>query len=230
MSGACGIVEPVARLRHRPHHAPRFLTAQPGDAAVTTLPLRGFRQTRDYTCGFAATLMVMHYFGAQVPATELLRRLGTDRAGTRQNAIVRELRAAGLRAGVRYDLDLARIGRAIERNKLVIGYLHDIEHWVVVYGHGREPERVYVADPRPEVDACAQPWSEYAPRLRGFGILCSRPGQSQVPARQAALALAGEPAPLPPRRAGRLQCRVYGFVEGPPPIPAAPAQLALPLG
>lgn len=224
---------PSSRPRSRPHLAPRFLTAQAQGSRATTLPLDGFGQARDYTCGFAATLMVMRYFEVRVPAAQLFERLGTGPDGTRQSAIVRELRAAGLRINVRYDVDFARIAAEIERNKLVVGYLNDSEHWLVIYGyrgHGDSAE-VFVADPG--AGACAQPWSEYGPRLGGFGIIVSRPGPARG-VRQAPLALPAEPAsPEPPdsillKRPGRLQCRVYGFPEEPPPGPLVPVQLSLP--
>lgn len=154
------MVKPIMKLRFRPHHAPRFHPVRPAaDSSVITLPVPGFRQARDYTCGFATTLMVMRYFAARTPATELFRRLGTDRDGTRQSAIVRELRAGGLRANIRYDVDFARICLEIERNKLIIGYLHDAEHWLLIYGYGRDPERVFVADPEPDA-GCEYYWDE----------------------------------------------------------------------
>ncbi|WP_428267191.1 cysteine peptidase family C39 domain-containing protein [Haliangium sp.] len=216
-------------MKLRPYHAPRFLTVQPHEPEATTLPVLGFRQARDYACGFATALMVMRYFDVRVPARELFERLGTDRGGTRQTAIVRELRITGLRANVRYDVDFERLARAIDRNKLIVGYLHDIEHWLVVYGYGRGPERVFVADPRPDAGPCVQPWADYRGRLNGFGIVCSRPGQERGVG-QAPLILVDEPAPQPllPRAGGRLQCRVHGVVEGPVAVPAEPAQLALP--
>lgn len=204
---------------------------RPKDPRVTTLPVSGFRQARDYTCGFATTLMVLRYFGADIPGAELFRRLGTDRDGTRQNAIVRELRAAGLGANVRYDVDFARICRQIDHNKLVVGYLHDDEHWLLIYGYGRDPDRVFVADPHPKRD-CEHVWDGYGERLNGFGIVCSHP-QDSVALRQAHLGLQ-EPvdsvAPLaaPPRRIAQLRCEVR-YVRSPlGGIEPSPAQLTLP--
>ena len=218
---------PGSRPTPRPHQAQRFLTAQVRDTRATTLPLAGFGQARDYTCGFAATLMVMRYFEVHVPAAQLFERLGTRKEGTRQSAIVRELRATGLRVGVRHDVGFDRIADEIERNKLVLGYLDDIEHWLVIYGYRRDVDgvaEIFVADPGE--GARVQQWSEYGPRLGSFGIVVSRPGPASG-VRQAPLALADDPAPILPRRAGRLQCRVYGFPDE-PPAPPEPTQLSLP--
>lgn len=218
------------RFRFRPHHAPRYHLVHPdGDGHVTTLPVHGVRQARNYTCGFATALMVLRYFGSDIPGLELYRRLGTDRDGTRQSAIVRELRAAGLRANIRYDVDFARVCREIDRNKLIIGYLHDDEHWLVLYGYGRNPMRVFVADPDPDA-SCEHPWDTYSPRLARFGIICSHPSGSAA-VRQTPLVLGEVPEPAsppeapPPSPLAQLRCEVRYL---PRLEHSEPAQLALP--
>ncbi len=132
----------------------------------------GFRQARTYSCGFASALMVLRYFERDVPALDLFRRLGTGRDGTRQQAIVRELRLLGVSVNARYDVDFDRIQREIDRGKPLIAYLGDLEHWLVIYGYALEPRRVYVADPRPD-EACEHTWDAYASRLGCFGMVCS---------------------------------------------------------
>lgn len=221
------------KLRLQPHHAPRFATVQShSDARVTTLPVPGFRQTRDYTCGFTTALMVLRYFRVAIPAVELFRSLGTSPDGTRQNSLVRVFRASGLRANVRRDVDFARLRREIERNKLIVGYVHDDEHWVVVYGYGVEPERVFVADPEPD-QPCEHVWHEYGPRLANFGIVCSL-HRGDASARQRPLSLVEPvlpPAPIgpPPLPVPQLRCEVRVPELEPEPIaPPVLAQLPLP--
>lgn len=157
----------------KPHFAPPFEVVRDRPGAVT-VPLFGYRQTRSYSCGFATALMVLRTFGRSVEARELFERLRTGRSGTRQTAIVTELRRRGLRANIRYDLDFAALSRAIDAGKLIVAYLGDAEHWLVVYGYGRGPERVFVGDPRPG-ERCEHRWDAYGARLGGFGIVCSRP-------------------------------------------------------
>ena len=164
---------PLSNLR-KPYFTPRFTTVQcDRDDDAHTLDLPGYRQARMYACGYASALMVVRYFDIDIGAEALFRQLRTGRDGTRQNAIVRELRSLGLRAGVRYDVDFARIAREIDRGKLIVSYLADAEHWIVVYGYGRAPDRLFVADPRPD-EPCEHSWSDYGGRLEGFGIICSR--------------------------------------------------------
>lgn len=171
--------------RLAPYHSPCFTPAVPGDRdAGRSLALPGFYQTRNYSCGYACALMVARYFEAEVTGQELFERLGTGRDGTRQTAIVRELRAHGVRANIRYDVDFGRLRATIDQGKLVIGYMHDIDHWIVCYGYARDPDRVYLADPRPG-ESCEHRWVEAGRRLRRFGIVCS-PGLDAAPLGQSA--------------------------------------------
>jgi len=116
--------------------------------------------------------MVLRYFRPDAVARDLFVRLGTARDGTRQTAIIRELRAAGLAVHPRYDVDHTALRHAIERGKLVIGYDDPAEHWVVLYGYALAPARVFVADSRAG-EPCEHRWDRYGPALRGFGIVVS---------------------------------------------------------
>ena len=178
-----------------PHHAPRFCVEHgEADCNVTTIGIEGYRQTRGYTCGYATSLMVVRHFrsgggatfaggatsatGAELTGSALYERLGTGSQGTGQGAIVRELRRAGVKVNVRYDVDLDRIALEIDRGKILVGYLFDAEHWLVIYGYGRTPDRVFVADPRPE-HPCEHLWGAYGKRLGNFGIVCSAPNRAR---------------------------------------------------
>ena len=191
----------MGRRPRKPHHAPPFLPAYAQCGGEQTLPIPGYRQARNYSCGFATALMVARYYLPEIDARELYGRLGTSRDGTRQNAIVKALRTCGLAVNVRYDVGFERLAQEIGRGKLVIGYLHDAEHWVLLYGYGLTPQRVFVADPEPG-EACVQPWERYGVRLRDFGIVCSsrRRAQSPAPA-STAQALPAPPASAPPASA-----------------------------
>jgi ABC-type bacteriocin/lantibiotic exporter with double-glycine peptidase domain len=138
--------------------------------------------------------MIARFFGADTPGSELYSRLGTSGQGTSQGAIVRELRAAGVSANIRYDVGFDRIAREINRGKLLVGYLFDVEHWLVIYGYGRYPDRVFVADPRPQ-QQCEQPWESYGTRLGDFGIVCSSAARSRPPIEPVISVAAREPAP-----------------------------------
>lgn len=149
-----------------------MLAHPPEDKHVVTLPLPGYKQARNYSCGFATVLMILRHFQRELCGKELFDALGTARDGTGQSAIVRVLRSEGVRANIRYDADFECIVSSIDAGKVLIGYLDDEEHWLVIYGYGLEPRRVFVADPEPD-KACEQVWQGYGERLQGFGIVCS---------------------------------------------------------
>ena len=219
----------MGRRPRKPHHAPPFLPAYAQCGGEQTLPIPGYRQARNYSCGFATALMVARYYLPEIDARELYARLGTSRDGTRQNAIVKALRTCGLAVNVRYDVGFERLAQEIGRGKLVIGYLHDAEHWVLLYGYGRTPQRVFVADPEPG-EACVQPWERYGLRLRDFGIVCSSRRRAQTPAPEAtAQALPAPQAPAPIDLAERRAARERdGEPDGEPakrPV-SAPVQLS----
>lgn len=159
--------------RKKPYSAlPFALTHRHDDPQVVTLPVPGYRQARNYCCGFVATLMVLRHFERSLCGEALFGALGTARDGTGQNAIVRVLRSEGVRANLRYDMSFDRMATSINFGKVLIGYLEDEEHWLVVYGFGRSPERIFVADPEPE-KVCEQAWENYGHRLGNFAIVCS---------------------------------------------------------
>ena len=157
----------------KPYSAPPFgLLHRPGDKSVFTLDVPGYRQSRNYSCGYAAVLMVLRYFEKTFTGQSIFDALGTARTGTGQSAIVRVLRRAGVSANVRYDMGFDRIVRSVSAGKVLVSYLVDEEHWVVLYGYGESPSRIYVADPEPGKE-CEQEWPDYGERLGGFAIVCS---------------------------------------------------------
>jgi ABC-type bacteriocin/lantibiotic exporter with double-glycine peptidase domain len=169
--------------RTKPYSAPPFALAHhPQDRQVVTLPLPGYRQARNYCCGFATVLMVLRHFERNLCGQHLFEALGTARDGTGQSAIVRVLRSEGVRASIRYDADFECIASNIDAGKVLIGYLDDEEHWLAIYGYGRDPQRVFVADPEPGKE-CEHPWALYGHRLQGFAIVCSTTAGSGMGAR-----------------------------------------------
>jgi ABC-type bacteriocin/lantibiotic exporter with double-glycine peptidase domain len=154
-----------------PYLAPPFYPAAWLSAEYRAEPLRAYYQVRDYTCGFASTLTVLHRFRRYVAPAELFERLGTDRTGTRQTAIVRELRREGLSVAVRYDLDFEAVARQLDRGALIIAYHQNLEHWLVAFGYRRDTASILVADPWP-AHRTEHRWETFGPKLGGFGIVC----------------------------------------------------------
>lgn len=160
-------------MQPKPYIAPPYYPPVPhGDPNVVARPIRAYYQVRQYTCGYASALTVAHALHSSIEPAALYDVLATDHTGTRQTAIVNGLRAAGISANVRYDLDFDELQRVLDRGRLVIGYHHGLEHWIVIYGYGLAPERVFVADPLP-ANRSEHRWADYGEKLRNFGIVCS---------------------------------------------------------
>jgi ABC-type bacteriocin/lantibiotic exporter with double-glycine peptidase domain len=172
----------------KPYLAPPFYPAPLlGDPTANVLPIAGFYQVRDYTCGYASTLTVLRYYRRYTPEQEVYGQLGTNHHGTSQSSIIRVLRQQGIRASIRYDLNYELIRRCIDSNKLIIGYHHRLEHWVTVFGYAREPDRVFIADSYPGYRR-EHLWDAYGPKMGSFGIVCSPKPRPSKP-NEAALAL-----------------------------------------
>lgn len=125
------------------------------DAVVLDVP--GLRQTRDYSCGFVAALMVVWTFrrprtkaGQTKSMTSLWYRLEPDtETGTSTTRVVKALRTSGIGVSHRRDLDFDGIAQAITDAYPIILAVKtarpDTEHWVVVYGANPTLRTVFVA-------------------------------------------------------------------------------------
>ncbi|MCL4750429.1 MAG: C39 family peptidase [Myxococcales bacterium] len=125
------------------------------DAVVLDVP--GLRQTRDYSCGYAAALMVMWTFrlprtkaGQTKSMTSLWYRVEPDtETGTSTTRMIAALRASGIGVSHRRDLDFDQIADAIADGFPIIVVVKtarpDTDHWVVVYGANPALRTVFVA-------------------------------------------------------------------------------------
>lgn len=138
----------------------------PPSLPQNALAVPNVRQTRDFSCGPAALLAVLRYFGYQVATeTALYRPLGTTAEnGTLPEALAQGARRFGLKATVRQPMTLAQLRAAVDGGKPVILELQawrkpatrhqswrdtwDDGHYVVLVGVDRE--YVYLMDPSTE--------------------------------------------------------------------------------
>ena len=122
----------------------------PPDRNVTTLKLPGYYQSQGHTCGFVAGLMILHYFRPGFPVERFYERIRphTDR-GVSPQRLIDSLRFYGVRVGRRTDLDFGGIVAAIDAGRPIAVVVRtrniDVHHWIVIYGYGRKPNRVFVA-------------------------------------------------------------------------------------
>lgn len=150
------------------------------DDSETKLAVPFFCQTDWYSCGAVAGWSVLKYLrpGASFPAfyrdTNPLPLLGTT-----EGKLVHALRRHGVGVSIRRRLSFAGIHAAIERgHPVIVGIGHEFEdgdHWVVVYGTGRRPQRVFVCNwLRPGRSRQELSWAEFRAlwNPRGRGLIC----------------------------------------------------------
>ena len=151
-------------------------------SAPPLLPVPLVSQARPWSCGAAALMAALLYFGVyDDPESTLDAELGvTPEEGTRVDRIVAEARRYGLQADARVGLTFEDLDRGLSRGDVVIVALQawatkavtdwrtDWEdgHYVVVVGLSRD--RVYVMDPSVRTgyaylarDQFLQRWHDY---------------------------------------------------------------------
>lgn len=127
---------------------PEFLSRarNPDD---TVLALKGYRQTKSYTCGFVSGLMALQFFKpkANVKKFYQLCRLDDD-WGASTRKVASALRKSGLQVSIRKSLTLEDIADCLEAGKPILTSIKrqgQIQHWVTIYGVNRKTKEVFVA-------------------------------------------------------------------------------------
>jgi len=115
------------------------------------LAVPGFSQTDCYSCGFTAALGVVRTFHPRADSKKLYSDCNPlPFEGTTEFKLVRALRKNGVGVSVRSNLNYASIREAIESGFPVIttvSYGNTFaEHWIVIYGVGWRPKRVFLCN------------------------------------------------------------------------------------
>ena len=148
-----------------------------------TLDLPGYCQLDSYCCGVVAGVMALKLFQPRASFTAFHARVQPHpENGTSTTRLVRALRQSGLRVTDRADLTFAGLCAAIDAGCPVLVVVQnpgaDAAHWVVVYGYGRKPNRVFLAtNGYPFIAKNVVPLRQFA-RLwspHGNGLLCAAP-------------------------------------------------------
>jgi hypothetical protein len=160
--------------------------AHPDDPNVCTLDIPGYKQIESYTCGYVAGSMILHTFHPSRSLSRFFKLCRPDyETGVQTTTLVRALRASGIGVSCRTKMSFADICEAIDSGYPIISLTKtprsDEVHWVVIYGYGKKPDRVFIAGDdklnfigtwlgRKEVrwvDFRRSVWGE-----AGFGLIC----------------------------------------------------------
>jgi hypothetical protein len=154
--------------------------SHPRSELVVTLDIPGYVQVESYTCGFVAGLMVLHTFRPKASIDRFYRAVRpTSRHGASTGKVVNALRKSGVGVSIRNDLDFAGIRKQIDEGFPIISCVHTddpaIDHWVVIYGYGIKPNRVFIAaNGKPFLARREYSFAEYSNLVshRRFGLVC----------------------------------------------------------
>ena len=159
------------------------LLPHPTDAGVQTLHIPAYVQSQPHTCGYVAALMIIRYFRPDFSAERLYGSIRPHpQWGVSRRRLQETLTGCGLRVTRRTDLSFVDITDAIDQNRpiaMLVRRNADTMHWVVCYGYGRKPNRLYLAATGvPLLSRYSYPYGFFANHLwahRGFGLVCGAP-------------------------------------------------------
>jgi len=169
LSEKTGIVAMRDRLLH------------PGTPDTITLDIPGYKQTNTFSCAVTAGLMVLHTFQPSASVDRFYHLVNPDEeTGAEPWKLVRALRQSKIGVSERCNLHWKDIQRSISDGFPIITLVRtknpDVDHWVVIYGVGSDPDRVFVAANgwllfgRREYQ-----WHEFQSncwRPQGYGLVC----------------------------------------------------------
>lgn len=139
----------------------------PGGPGVVTLAVPGYRQVESYTCGFVAGLMVLHTFHPRASINAFFHRVRpTPLHGASTRKVADALRKSGIGVSIRKKLGFHEIRREIDAGFPILTCVktedEDVEHWVVIYGYGLKPNRLFLAGSGlPFFDGRERLWEDY---------------------------------------------------------------------
>ena len=150
-------------------------------ADEVTLDLPGYCQIDSYGRGAVAGVMALKAFKPRASFSAFHARVRPlPQRGTATHRLVRALRQSGLCVRERHALTFADLCAAIDAGCPVIVAIHNPgaadSHWVVVYGYGLKPKRVFLA-------TNGVPWLSNVVPLRRFARLWQPHGNGLVCAR-----------------------------------------------
>lgn len=147
---------------------------------VVTLEVSGYRQAESFTCGFVAGLMVLHTFRPSASIDRFYRAVNPTRLyGASTRKVASALRRSGIGVSIRHNLDFKAIQTQINNGFPIITCIKtsdpSVDHWVVIYGYGRNSARLFVAGQGIPYFARREIlWMDFNRKIRpkGFGLVC----------------------------------------------------------
>ena len=146
----------------------------------TKLAVPFYCQTDWYSCGAIAGWSVVETFHPKADFARFYRDCNpSPTEGMGETRLIRALRKHGVGVGIRRDFDFDSIAEAIESGyPIIAGVGHEFsdgDHWIIIYGVGYHPKRVFLANiVRPGCSREEFTWREFRSEWssRGHGLMC----------------------------------------------------------
>ena len=152
----------------------------PDSRDVITLDIPGYRQTNTFSCAVTAGLMVLHTFHPRASVNSFYHAVNPSiEMGADSGQLIRALRRFRIGVSECDQLLWKDILETVSGGYPIITLVKsndpDILHWVVLYGVGIRPNRVYVAGRGlPLIGKRAFLWREFRQLWAdpGYGLVC----------------------------------------------------------
>jgi hypothetical protein len=120
------------------------------NADEVTLDVPGYCQVDSFSCGAVAGYMILKTFKPKTDFDAFYRRVDPcPENGCGTIKLVKALRSSGIGAQIHARLTVANIRKSIDDGFPIITTIHnptaESAHWVVIYGYGKRPARVFLA-------------------------------------------------------------------------------------
>lgn len=150
------------------------------ERSTVKLQVRSYQQTNWFCCGAVAAWAVLEAFEPDASYGAIYDDCAPDPCeGMTEGEIARALRQHGITVAYKRNMSFAEICAAIDAGKpLIVGVgfeYPDGDHWMVLCGVGRRPDRVYLANPRERMG-----WKTFRDGYWnpvGNALMCSRNGK-----------------------------------------------------
>jgi Papain-like cysteine protease AvrRpt2 len=148
----------------------------------TKLLVPGFRQLNAHDCGPVSVYSVVRAFHRRASYSKIYRDCNpSEDEGAGLTQMIRALRRNGVGVSERWGMTFKDVVLAIESgHPIIVGERTDDPdsgHWVVIYGYGKNPKRVFTCN-QPNVVALSGreefTWQDWRGLWdeKGFGLVC----------------------------------------------------------
>jgi len=122
---------------------------QPNDSESITIEIPGYRQLEYFSCGYVVGMMVVHMYYPEFSEDEFYDIIDPSPDwGVTSKQLRRALAIAGVPGFTQQGLEFEEICMAITRGHPILTTMKRAGgggHWVVIYGIGCNPDRVFVS-------------------------------------------------------------------------------------